>query len=489
MKNKGASLIFEKSKRGLRAMTLPFEKSDVKEVDSFISAKHLRETPAELPEVGQLDVLRHYSGLADMNFDLSQNMYPLGSCTMKYNPVIHEDLARLKSFADLHPYQPIETVQGTLEMMYDLAAYLSEITGMAKTTLQPAAGAHGELTGLLIIKKFHEQNHHLEKDEIIIPDSAHGTNPASAVMAGFRTVEIASNEEGMVDLDALKAVLSDRTAGLMLTNPNTLGIFEKDILEIASLVHEKGGLLYYDGANMNAIMGKARPGDMGFDVVHLNLHKTFSTPHGGGGPGSGPVGVCEKLIPYLPGPGVEKRPDGTYDLVFDESHSIGRVKAYYGHVLVLLRAYAYILALGKEGLKQVSEQAVLNANYLKCLLSEAYEPVTKGLCMHEFVLAGLKAKISPVSTLDVAKGLLDAGYHPPTIYFPLIVPEAMMVEPTESESKDTLDDFAKALKDIAKMAEENPEKLKSGPHTTRVGRLDETQAARKPIVRYMASRE
>jgi glycine dehydrogenase subunit 2 len=482
---KDEKLIFELSKSGLQGIDLNSNEFDNENIKEYIPDKFLRNKEAKLPEVGQLDILRHFSALGRMNYDLSKGIYPLGSCTMKYNPVVNEQIGRLPKFANIHPKQPIGTVQGVLEMMYNLQLYLSSITGMKQTTLQPAAGAHGELTGMMMIKKYHQNNRDYERNEIIIPDSAHGTNPASAIMAGFKVVEIESGENGLVDIEKLKNVVSNKTAGLMLTNPNTLGLFEKDISEIADIIHDAGGLLYYDGANLNAIMGVSRPGDMGFDVVHLNLHKTFSTPHGGGGPGSGPVGVSQKLIPFLPKSVVCKDKNGKYFLQENNDVSIGQVKAYYGHILVFIKAYAYILALGEEGLKESSMQAVLNANYLKNEIEDNYQIVSTGFCKHEFVVSGLKDKLSHVSTLDVAKRLLDAGYHPPTIYFPLIVPEAMMFEPTESEDKKSLDKLAKALNCIAIEAKDNAEIVKNAPHTTFVKRLDEVKAARKPIVRYL----
>lgn len=476
-------LIFEISREGRRAYTLP--ECDVPEVDAAImfGEKNLRGDAAELPEVSEVDAVRHFTLLSNKNYGVDTGFYPLGSCTMKYNPKINEDMAALPKLNGLHPYQPAEITQGALELMYGLSEMLSEITGMEKVTLQPAAGAHGELTGLMIIKAYHENRGDLKRTKIIVPDSAHGTNPASASVAGFSIVEIKSDEKGAVDIESLKAVLNDEIAGLMLTNPSTLGLFEKNIKEIARLVHEAGGLLYYDGANTNAIMGKTRPGDMGFDVVHLNLHKTFSTPHGGGGPGSGPVGVKKNLVEFLPVPVVEKQEEN-YVLNFDKPLSIGKVKGFYGNFGVLVRAYTYILSMGADGLQRASEMAVLNANYMKDKLKKHYYLPIDEVCKHEFVLGGLGQGLQEVSTLDIAKRLLDYGYHPPTIYFPLIVDSAIMIEPTETESKETLDGFIDAMIKISKEASVDPELVKSAPHNTIVRRLDEVKAARNPVLKW-----
>jgi glycine dehydrogenase subunit 2 len=403
---------------------------------------------------------------------------------MKYNPKVHEDVARFSGFARIHPYQPEETVQGALQLMYELQEYLAEITGMDAVTLQPAAGAQGEWTGLMMIRAYHESRGETKRDKVIVPDSAHGTNPASATVAGFKTITIPSNERGLVDVEELKKVLGDDTAALMLTNPNTLGLFEEEIKTIADLVHEAGGLLYYDGANANAILGIARPGDMGFDVVHLNLHKTFTTPHGGGGPGAGPVGVKKDLVAFLPTPHVAKDVEGKYFLNYDIPNSIGRVKGFYGNFGILVRAYTYIRTMGPDGLRQVSENAVLNANYMMRRLEPYYELPYKQHCKHEFVLSGKRQKKLGVRTLDIAKRLLDFGFHPPTIYFPLIVEECLMIEPTETESKETLDRFIDVMIQIAKEAEENPEIVQEAPHNTIIKRLDEVTAARKPILRW-----
>jgi len=473
-------LIFEISKEGRQGFSLPHW--DTSEVKSYIPKEMLREE-LNLPEVSEPNVARHYTNLSNKNYGVDTGFYPLGSCTMKYNPKINENMANLSGFASLHPNQDIEDCQGTLELMYNLDLDLSEITGMKKFTLAPFAGSHGELVGLMIMKAYHEKNGDTKRKKIIVPDSAHGTNPASATVAGFKTVEVKSLEDGTVDLESLKSVLDDEIAGIMLTNPNTAGIFEKNIVEVASLVHEAGGLLYYDGANLNAIVGNSRPGDMGFDIVHLNLHKTFSTPHGGGGPGAGPVGVCEKLIPFLPKPTVEKTKD-KFILDFNREDSTGRVTGFFGNIGILVRAYTYILTNGSDGLKEISDIAVLNANYVQESLKDIFELKINTICKHEFVFSGLKDKSSGVTTLDIAKRLLDYGIHAPTIYFPLIIEQAMMIEPTENESKETLDDFIEVMRTIAKEANEDPEMVKNAPYTTIVRRLDEATAARKPILRW-----
>ncbi len=482
MKSDYNKLIFEISKEGRKAYSLP--KCDVEEVnlESLIPSEFLSDKELDLPEVSEVDVIRHYTQLSNKNYGVDTGFYPLGSCTMKYNPKINEDMASLSGFANIHPYQPEETVQGALELMYNLDKMLAEVAGMERMTLQPAAGAHGELVGLMVIKAYHKKRGDSKRTKIIVPDSAHGTNPASAAVAGFDIVEVKSNADGSVDIDSLKAVLSDEIAGLMLTNPSTLGLFETNIKEIADLVHEAGGLLYYDGANMNAIMGVTRPGDMGFDVLHYNLHKTFSTPHGGGGPGSGPVGVRKDLVEFLPSPLIEKKGD-EYVLDYDRPNSIGKIKSFYGHFGMLVRAYTYILSYG-PGLKEVSQKAVLNANYMMHKLKDKYYLPIDQVCKHEFVLSGLNDDVLGVSTLDIAKRLLDYGYHPPTIYFPLIVNEAMMIEPTETESVETLDKFIEVLNKIADEAKETPELLKNAPHHTHVRRIDEAKAARNLIVKW-----
>ncbi len=477
------NLIFELSKSGRVGVSLPENDVDKTPVEKLIPEKFLNDEELNLPEVSEVDIIRHYTNLSNKNYGLDTGFYPLGSCTMKYNPKLNEDMAKLDGFVNIHPYQPKETVQGALRLMYELEKALAEITGMDRVTLQPAAGAHGELTGLTLIKAYHENRGDNNRTKIIVPDSAHGTNPASAMMAGFDVVEVKSNDQGLVDLDSLKEIANDEIAGLMLTNPNTLGLFEKDIKKIADIVHEAGGLLYYDGANANAILGQARPGDMGFDVVHLNIHKTFSTPHGGGGPGSGPVGAKKELIEFLPVPIVEKEGD-TYYLDYDRPKTIGRMKNFHGHFNVLVKAYAYILSMGKDGLKRASEIAVLNANYLAQRLKKYYNLPMDRICKHEFVLGGLKGDNLEVSTLDVAKRLLDFGFHPPTVYFPLIINEALMIEPTETESIETLDAFVDAMIKIAEEANEDPEILKEAPHDTPVRRLDEVKAARKPVLKW-----
>ena len=476
-------LIFEISKEGRKGYKLPLCDVESIDISEMIPEHLLSKSELSLPEVSEVDVIRHFTLLSNKNYGVDTGFYPLGSCTMKYNPKINEDMASMPAFTGIHPYQDERTVQGSLQLMYELSEKLAEISGMDQVSLQPAAGAHGELTGLMIISAFHENRGDFKRKKIIVPDSAHGTNPASANVAGFDIVEIKSNEKGNVDLDSLKLVLNEEIAGLMLTNPNTLGLFDENIKQISELVHEAGGLVYYDGANLNAIMGKARPGDMGFDVVHMNLHKTFSTPHGGGGPGSGPVGVKKELIPYLPVPIIEKKEE-QFTLNYDKPLSIGKVKSFYGNFGVLVRAYTYILSMGADGLKKVSEMAVLNANYMKSRLKDYYYlPITK-VCKHEFVLGGLEQGISEVTTLDVAKRLLDFGYHPPTIYFPTIIDNAIMIEPTETESLETMDAFIEVMINISKEAKENPQLLKKAPYNTVVRRLDEVRAARNPVLKY-----
>ncbi|MEK5065311.1 aminomethyl-transferring glycine dehydrogenase subunit GcvPB [Cytobacillus sp. FSL R5-0596] len=476
-------LIFELSTEGRIGYSLP--DMDIPEIDlgELLPEGYLREEEPELPEVSELDIMRHYTALSNRNHGVDSGFYPLGSCTMKYNPKINENVARFNGFAHLHPLQDESSVQGALELMYDLQEHLIEITGMDEVTLQPAAGAHGEWTGLMMIRAYHEANGDSKRTKVVVPDSAHGTNPASATVAGFETVTVKSDENGLVDLEDLRRVVGEDTAALMLTNPNTLGLFEENILEMAEIVHSAGGKLYYDGANLNAVLSKARPGDMGFDVVHLNLHKTFTGPHGGGGPGSGPVGVKADLIPYLPKPVLVKNGD-QYGFDYDRPQSIGRVKPYYGNFGINVRAYTYIRTMGPDGLKAVTENAVLNANYMMRRLEPFFDLPFDKHCKHEFVLSGKRQKKLGVRTLDIAKRLLDFGYHPPTIYFPLNVEECIMIEPTETESKETLDAFVDAMIQIAKEAEENPEIVQEAPHTTVIGRLDETMAARKPILRY-----
>ncbi len=471
-------LIFEKSVEGTQGVKLTDEKVDFSFIDSkFISNK--KETI--LPEITELEVMRHYKELSDKNFCIEKGFYPLGSCTMKYNPKVNELLAGLEGFCELHPHQDDEDAQGSLKLMYNLQEALKEVTGMDAITLQPAAGAHGELCGMMIVKKYFETIGE-DRKNVIIPDSAHGTNPASAAMCGFNIIEIKSNEKGLVDLEALKAVLDNNTAAIMLTNPNTLGLFEEDILEISKLVHDAGGLLYYDGANMNAIMGYTNPRLMGFDIVHLNLHKTFSTPHGGGGPGAGPVGVVDKLKEFLPIPTIEY--DGNkYIRNYSAEHTIGKMKAFYGNFSVLIKAYAYILLMGKN-LKDASANAVLNANYMMNKLKKHYLLPHDRKCMHEFVLSGDWQKEQGVNTLGIAKRLMDSNFHPPTVYFPLIVHEAIMIEPTESETKERLDEFVNAMIEIAEEIKTNPEEVLKHPLNTPVRKVDETLAARKPDLAY-----
>lgn len=474
--------IFEKT-NGVKGVLLTDEKEDL----SFIDKKFVRSSQIGLPQVGELEAMRHYKELSDKNFCIEKGFYPLGSCTMKYNPKVNELLAGLEGFSTLHPDVADEDCQGALELMFKLQEALKVITGMDAVTLQPAAGAHGELTGMMVIKKYFEVKGENRK-KVIIPDSAHGTNPASAHLCGFDIVSVKSNDKGQVDIDELKKLLDSDVAAIMMTNPNTLGIFEENVLEISKLMHDNGSLLYYDGANNNAIMGYTNPKLMGFDVVHINLHKTFSTPHGGGGPGAGPVCVVEKLKEMLPVPVVGF--DGKkYYRNYNLKNSIGSVKGFFGNFGVLVRAYAYILMMGKN-LKEASENAVLNANYLKEKLKSAYLLPFDEPCMHEFVLSGEKQKEeNGVSTLNIAKALMDENTHPPTVYFPLIVHEAIMIEPTESETKEVLDDFVDVMLKIADEAKKNPEKILAAPHTTPVKRLDETLAARKPDLNYKGKSE
>lgn len=468
--------IFEK--KGVCGINLTDETENL----SFLSEDFLRKDAVGLPQVGELEAMRHYKKLSDKNFCIEKGFYPLGSCTMKYNPKVNELLANLEGFTSIHPFAADEDCQGALELMYKLQEALKKITGMDKVTLQPAAGAHGELTGMMIIKKYFEVKGE-KRTKVIIPDSAHGTNPASAHLCGFDIVPVKSNDKGQVDIEALKELLDNDVAAIMMTNPNTLGIFEENVLEISKIMHDNGSLLYYDGANFNAIMGYTNPKLMGFDVVHINLHKTFSTPHGGGGPGAGPVCVSEKLKDFLPTPIVDF--DGQkYYRTYDVRHSIGSVKGFFGNFGILVRAYAYILMMGKN-LKEASENAVLNANYLKEKLKNVYLLPFDEPCMHEFVLSGEKQKEEcGVSTLNIAKALMDADVHPPTVYFPLIVHEAIMIEPTESETKEVLDDFVNMMLKIAEDAKNNPQKILSAPVSTPVKRLDETQAARHPNLKF-----
>ena len=438
--------------------------------------------PAALPELTEPEVVRHFVNLSKKNFSIDTHFYPLGSCSMKYNPKVNEWAAALPEFAAAHPLQPEETVQGWLRIFYELEQDLKAITGMDRFTLQPAAGAQGELCGMMMIRAYHAARGEHKRRKVLVPDSSHGTNPATAALLGYEVVEIKSNARGRVDLEALKKAVGPETACLMLTNPNTLGLFEDEILQITEAVHKAGGLLYYDGANFNALLGIARPGDMGFDVVHLNLHKTFSTPHGGGGPGAGPVGVKERLIPFLPAPLVEKKGE-RYFLNYDRPQSIGRLKLFHGQAGMILRAFTYIRTLGRSGLKQVSEDAILNANYLKERLKKVFPVAVDEPCMHEFVLSG-KTGAKDIHASDIGKRLLDYGFHAPTVHFPLVVPEALMIEPTETESRETLDRFIEAMARIRKEIDQDPELVKNAPHSLPIRRPDEVLAARNPILTY-----
>ena len=475
-------LIFDLSKAGRQGYSLPSRTWDATLAD--LPAGLTRSEAPALPQVSELDVVRHYTNLSQMNFGVDSGFYPLGSCTMKYNPKINEEIAAMPAFAGIHPLQPSETVQGVLRVYKELAHALSAITGMAEFTLNPFAGAHGELTGLMIIRQYHISRGDLKRTRIIVPDSAHGTNPASAAVCGLEIVQVKSKENGLVDVEDLKPLLDDTIAGIMMTNPNTLGLFEKDIKEIAALFHECGGLLYYDGANMNPLIGMVRPGDMGFDVLHLNLHKSFSTPHGGGGPGAGPVGVAAHLVPYLPVPKVVEDEDGLLSVVDAYGEACGQISGFMGNFGVLLRAYTYILMLGKQNVRMVGPLAVLGANYIKESLKDCYKLPIESVCKHEFVFDGLLDQSTGVTTLDIAKRLLDYGFHAPTIYFPLLFHQAIMIEPTETESKETLDGFIEIMRHIAAEAISDPESLKTAPHTTPVRRLDETTAARQPVLRF-----
>ena len=475
-------LIFEISKPGRRGYQLPADKFDT---DGFaeIPGALLRQTPAALPEVSELDVVRHYTNLSAKNFGVDTGFYPLGSCTMKYNPKINEELAAMPEFAGLHPLQDPRSAQGALELYWNLQRALSSLAGLAEFTLNPYAGAHGELTGLMVMRSYHMQRGDLKRTKVIVPDTAHGTNPASAMVAGLEVVEVKSKPNGSIDVEDLRPLLDDTVAGIMMTNPNTLGMFETEIMEIAALVHEAGGLLYYDGANFNPLLGKVRPGDMGFDIMHINLHKTFSTPHGGGGPGAGPVGVAAHLTHLLPNPKVVRRDDGTFDIE-TSGECLGRVSTFFGNFGVLMKAYAYILSLGRDEIGKVGPMATLNANYIKESLRDLYKLPIEGHCKHEFVFDGLADKSTGVTTLNVAKRLLDFGFHAPTIYFPLLFHESMMIEPTESESLETLDEFIDVMRRVALEAAENPDVVKNAPMTTLISHPDETGAAKNPILTY-----
>lgn len=479
-------LIFEKSVEGRRCARFPKSDCPAKEIPH----KYLRKNPCLLPEVSELDLVRHFTNLSRLNFSVDTNFYPLGSCTMKYNPKFTENLASLEGFTKLHPLLPQlragdMLTQGALEVLYEMERLLCEITGMDAFTTQPSAGAHGELTGIFLIAAYHRMKNEKRK-YILVPDSAHGTNPASAAIAGYEIINIASNQNGTMDINKVEEVLNEEVAAVMMTCPNTLGFFETDINEIAKAAHEKGALMYYDGANLNAILGKCRPGDIGFDIIHLNLHKTFATPHGGGGPGAGPVGVKKEIAEYLPISRIAKRNDGTFYLDYQKNHSIGYIAPFYGNFLVILKAYAYILLLGKEGLIKTSEQAVLNANYVLEKLKNTYRPAADGRrCMHECVLSASNQAKEGVTALDIAKFLIDKGIHPPTIYFPLIIKEAIMVEPTETESKETLDYFINCMLEADETSKKDPDQIKTCPKTTPVTRLDETKAARNMNCSYL----
>jgi glycine dehydrogenase subunit 2 len=477
-----SELIFEKSKPGRRGCLLPEVGVPEIEPDTIIDSSLLNEEKLLLPEVTELIASRHFINLSHKNHFIEKGFYPLGSCTMKYNPKINERLSGLHRFKLLHPYLPNNCVQGALELMFELQNFIADITGMDAVTLQPAAGSHGELTGILIVKAYF-QNKGEERTKVIVPDSAHGTNPATAKMCGFDVVQVKSNEKGQVDVDDLRKLVDDKVAAIMLTNPNTLGLFEDNIIEISEIMHNAGALLYYDGANLNAIMGIVRPGDMGFDIIHINTHKTFSTPHGGGGPGAGPVAVKKELESYLPIPTVAFNGVEFY-LNYNHPTTIGKVRSFYGNFGVLLRAYCYILSMGKDGLKQATIDAVINANYLKEMLKDTYTLPYDYICMHEFVLSGEKQKHKGVNTMVIAKKLMDYDIHPPTVYFPLIVPEAIMIEPTETEPKEVLDRFIDVMKEIDRQINENPEEVLEAPNSAPVARVDEVLAAKKPVLCY-----
>jgi len=476
-------LIFEKSKAGKLGASLPARKFSDLNLAKEIPSKFQRAQDAKMPEVSEPEIVRHYVNLSKKNFSIDTHFYPLGSCTMKYNPKINEKVARWDGFAAVHPYQPEHEIQGFLQIFYELSRYLCEIAGMDEFTLQPSAGAQGEMCGLMLARAYHQSLGNHKKTKVIVPDSSHGTNPATAALAGFAVIQTPSNSRGRTDLKALKELVNDETACLMLTNPNTLGLFEDEILEIGEMVHKNGALLYYDGANLNPLLGIARPGDMGFDIVHINLHKTFSTPHGGGGPGAGPVGVKKKLIPFLPSPFLNKGKEGFF-WDYDRPQSIGKLKSFYGNVGMLLRAYVYIRTLGLEGLKQVSKDAILNANYLRKKLEGVLQIPFPEFCMHEFVATVRNYKSKHIHASDVGKRLLDYGIHAPTVHFPLVVEDALMIEPTETESKEVLDKLVEALKAIVKEIEQDPQIVLTAPHTMPVKRPDEVQAARKPILSW-----
>jgi len=476
-------VIFEVGSPGRRAFDLPALDVPAKPIDQLIDPGLLRDDIPGMPELSEVDVIRHFTRLSTWNYHIDLGLYPLGSCTMKYNPKINERMVRFEGFAFAHPYWPIEKIQGALEIQKTLETCLAEISGMDAVTLQPAAGAHGELTGILMIRAYHESRGNPRK-KILIPDSAHGTNPASAAISGYVVETIPSNKRGTVDLDRLRQIVNEDVAAIMITNPNTLGVFESDIAEIAELLHSHGALVYMDGANLNAMMGITRPGDFGIDVLHINLHKTFTTPHGGGGPGAGPVAVKKILEPFLPYPVIATNPDGRLFFEYDRPKSIGKVKAYNGHFGMHVRALCYILANGAEGLKEVSEIAVLNANYIRAKLKDAYALAYDSPTLHEVVFSDRIQEKKDVQVWDIGKRLIDYGFHPPTVSFPLIVHGAIMIEPTETESKQELDSFIEAMLTIAQEAEEKPDVIKTAPHTTRIGRIDEAAAARRPVLKW-----
>ncbi|MBI2875587.1 MAG: aminomethyl-transferring glycine dehydrogenase subunit GcvPB [Candidatus Tectomicrobia bacterium] len=471
-------LIFERSVPGRKGYSLPACDVPPEDLEGLLPARLQREEIPDFPEVSEVEVVRHYTRLSQKNYGIDLGFFPLGSCTMKYNPKIHEDIAQLPGFLLAHPYQPEELSQGLLRLIFELEGFLAEICGMDRFTLQPAAGAQGELTGLMMVRAYLESLGESRK-KILLPDSAHGTNPASSTLCGYEVVEVRSNEQGNIDPASLAQAMDDQVAALMLTNPNTLGLFERHVLELTEIVHSRGGFVYYDGANLNALLGIARPGDMGADVIQVNLHKTFSTPHGGGGPGAGPVGIKKKLEPFLPVPTVE-REGAIYFLDYNRPQSIGKMRAFYGNFGILVRAYAYIRSMGPEQLRKVSETAIINANYLMAKLKQFFHLAYDRPCMHEVVLSDKHQVPKGVHTLDIAKRLMDYGFHPPTIYFPLIVKGAMMIEPTETESRESLDGFVAAMEEIAREAERDPDLLRDAPKITRLVRLDEVRANREP---------
>jgi glycine dehydrogenase subunit 2 len=486
MSRRDLPVIFELSTPGRVGASYPDPDVPARPLEALIPDSQLRADPPALPEVSELDVVRHYTRLSHRNFSIDEGFYPLGSCTMKYNPKIHEDVARLAGFSRLHPYTAEDDAQGALELMWELERMLAEVSGMDRVTFQPAAGAHGEFTGLLLIRAYFEHRGET-RTKVIIPDSAHGTNPATATMAGYQVITVPSDARGNMDVRALREAMDEHVAAIMLTNPNTLGLFEEHIVEVEEIVHGAGGQLYMDGANFNAILGVTRPGDQGFDVMHFNLHKTFTTPHGGGGPGAGAVGVKAHLAPFLPVPVIERKGQ-RFHLDYERPQSIGKIRAFYGNFGNLVRAYTYLRSMGADGLRQIAEVAVLNANYVLARLRDRYDLPYDRRCKHEFVLSGRRQKHEyGVSTRDMAKRMLDYGFHAPTIYFPLIVEEAIMIEPTETESKQTLDEFIEAMRAIDREAAEQPELIHEAPHATPVRRLDEVRAARQPDLRWKPS--